>query len=88
MNILRSVAGHGLVAMPPMVDTSHVHVSDRRLVVPDGTADPSHLAWLQRGATERSVARTSLRASVASFGSWFLRGRWRSLPSARTSSTV
>jgi hypothetical protein len=60
MNILRSVAEHGLVAMPPMVDTSHLHVSDRRLVVPDGTADPSHLAWLQRGAVERSVARDEL----------------------------
>src|SRR5687768_4351071 len=60
MEISRSVAEHGLVAMPPMVDTSHLHVSDRRLVVPDGTADPSHLAWLQRGAVERSVARDEL----------------------------
>ena len=60
MKILRSVAEHGLVAMPPMVDTSHLHVSDRRLVVPDGTADPSHLARLQRGAVERSVARDEL----------------------------
>src|SRR5262245_48730004 len=60
MKILRSVAEHGLVAMPPMVDTSHLHVSDRQLLVPDGTADPSHLAWLQRGATERLVAKAEL----------------------------
>src|SRR5262245_37500754 len=60
MNILSSLAEHGLMAMPPMVDTSHLHISARRLVMPDGTADHSHLAWLQRGATERLVARNEL----------------------------
>ena len=41
MNILRSVGKHGLVAMPPIVDTTD-------------------LAWLQRDAAERLLAKNEL----------------------------
>jgi len=53
MNILSSVAEHGLVAVPPLSATAHLHASDNRLAMADD-ADPP------RVTTERLVCKDEL----------------------------
>ena len=60
MKSMNSVAACGLVAIPPMADTPHLHESDNRLVMAGDAADPSRLARFQSGATERLVALDEL----------------------------
>jgi hypothetical protein len=53
MNILSSMAEHGLVAIPPLSATPHLHVRDNRLAMTDD-ADPL------RAPTERLVGKDEL----------------------------
>ena len=53
MNLLSSAAEHGLVAIPPLSATPHLHVRDNRLAMTDD-ADPL------RAPTERLVGKDEL----------------------------
>jgi hypothetical protein len=59
MKTLTSVAEHGLVPLPLMAGTQHLHECSNLLVMADNI-DASRLAWRQRGSTERLATKDEL----------------------------
>jgi hypothetical protein len=59
MKTLTSVAEHGLVPLPLMAGTQHVHECGNLLVMADNI-DASHLAWRQGGSNERLATKDEL----------------------------
>ena len=59
MKPLTSVAEHGLVPLPLVAGTQHLHEYGNLLVMADNI-DASHLVWRQRGGNERLATKDEL----------------------------